>query len=65
MTILIAWIQALYLPMLPYTLLVLGTIGLGTSLYTHELRFILYSLLLGLPLNMVVIVVYLKYFAQF
>ncbi len=55
---------ALYMPLLPYTLLVMGALGLGVTLYTHQAKFLLYSLLLSLPLNIAVSIFFLLFVAK-
>ncbi|OHA03878.1 MAG: hypothetical protein A3I44_02895 [Candidatus Sungbacteria bacterium RIFCSPLOWO2_02_FULL_51_17] len=65
MDFLIALVRVMYLPMLFWTLLMLGVLGLGVSLYTHRMSYVLLALLLAFPLNLVVIVVYLLFIAKF
>ena len=65
MDILIAGVRVMYLPMLWYTLTVLGVLGLGIALYTHKVRFIPYVLLSGFPLNVAVVIIYMLFFAKF
>ena len=65
MDILIAGVRVMYLPMLWYTLMVLGILSLGVALYTHKIRFIIYALLLGFPLNAAIVVIYMLFFAKF
>lgn len=65
MDYLIASVRVMYRPMLPRTLLVLGVLGLSTTLWTHQIMFLVYALLLGLPLNVVVVVIFMLFFARF
>lgn len=65
MDFIIAAVQVMYFPMLWRTLLVLGILGLGVALWTRQVKFLVYTLLLGLPLNMVVVVIYMLFFARF
>ena len=65
MDYLIAAVRVMYFPMLWRTLLVLGILGLVVTLWTHQFRFLLYALLLGLPLTVIVVVVYMLFFAKF
>ena len=65
MDFLFAGVWVLYLPMLPYTLAFFAVVGTAVSLYKHNGKPLLYSLLMSLPANIVVVLVYLTNFAQF
>ena len=65
MSFLAAALRVMYLPMLWRTLLVLGILGLGAALYTHQFKFLLFALLAAFPLNVVVVVVFMIFFAKF
>lgn len=60
MDFLIAWIKVMYFPMLPYTLGVCAVMGLGVSLCNQSFQPLLYSLLVALVANVIVVIVYLK-----
>jgi len=62
MDFLIDIIRAVYFQILPRTLMVFGIVGLSLVLYTHQFKYLLYSLLAGLPLNVVVILVFITFF---
>lgn len=65
MDFLIALVIPLYFLMMPYTFGLFGVIGLGISLYKHNINPLAYSFLLALPINIVVVLIYLKFFAKF
>lgn len=58
-------LKVCYFPMLKYTSRVFGIIGLVVSLYTHQIDYLIYALLLSLPVNIVVTLIYVIYFAKF
>ena len=49
----------LYPLMLPYTVAVMGVPGLMISLYKHQAKPLVYSLLAALPINAIVALIYL------
>lgn len=65
MDFLIASVIPLYFLMMPYTFDFFGVIGLGISLYKHKINPLAYSLILALPINIVIVLIYLKFFAKF
>jgi len=59
MDVVIYGVFLLYLPLLPYTLMVMGVPGLMIALYKHRARPLVYSLLVALPVNVIVALIYL------
>lgn len=65
MDFLIASVKVMYFPMLRRTLTVLGIIGLGVGLYTHQIYYIPCALILGALVNVIVVIIYVRFFAKF